>query len=271
MTDVPAPRRTWWAKLERADRHVAEFEAEFERLQHERHPYVITTQPYEFKAGTMLEARAEPPEVYRDDVAAVVGDIVFNARSALDHLCVALSGSDRSQYPILETDPWAVSEDPEVERINVRRRQDFKAYTKGMPARAIELIRASQPYVLEGFPPPWLHPLAILNRLSNADKHRRLAALVDGICNVEVRCTFDGVEVPNHFAPASWAASGAVIGIFPLPETGVDVNVQASGGAHLTLREPQPPEIQYEVPDSLRNLVHYVRHAVVEHLDALVQ
>ena len=65
---------------------MAEFEAEFERLQHERHPYVITTQPYEFKAGTMLEARAELPEVYRDDVAAVVGDIVFNARSALDNL-----------------------------------------------------------------------------------------------------------------------------------------------------------------------------------------
>lgn len=270
MTDAPEIRRTWWAKLERADRHVAEFEEEFERLQHERRPYVVTTQPYEFKTGTMLEARAEPPEVYRDDVAAVVGDIVFNARSALDHLCVALSGNDRSQYPIFETDPWGVSDDTQVERLNGRRRQDFNGYTKGMPERAIELIRESQPYALEGFPPPWLHPLAILNRLSNADKHRRLVALVDGICSVEVQCTFDGVEVPNHFAPGPWAASGAVVGIFPLPETGVDVKVEASGGTHLTLREPQPPEIQYEVPDSLRNLVQYVRHAVVVHLDALV-
>lgn len=270
MTDAPAVRRTWWAKLERADRHVAEFEAEFKRLQHERIPYLVTAQPYEFRTGTMLEARAEPPEVYRDDVAAVVGDIVFNARSALDHLCVALSGNDRSQYPIFETDPWAVSEDPEVERINARRRQDFKGYTKGMPVGAVELIRASQPYVLEGFPPPWLHPLAILKRLSNADKHRRLVALIDGICNVEVRCTFDGVEVPNHFAPASWAVSGGVVGIFPLPDTGVDADVHASGGTHLTLREPQPPEIQYEVPASLRNLVHYLRRAVVEHLDPLV-
>ena len=270
MTDAPAVRRTWWAKLERADRHVAEFEAEFKRLQHERIPYLVTAQPYEFRTGTMLEARAEPPEVYRDDVAAVVGDIVFNARSALDHLCVALSGNDRSQYPIFEADPWAVSEDPEVERINARRRQDFKGYTKGMPVGAVELIRASQPYVLEGFPPPWLHPLAILKRLSNADKHRRLVALIDGICNVEVRCTFDGVEVPNHFAPASWAVSGAVVGIFPLPDTGVHADVHASGGTHLTLREPQPPEIQYEVPASLRNLVHYVRRAVVEHLDPLV-
>ena len=152
MTDAPAARRTWWAKLERADRHVAEFEAEFKRLQHERRPYIVTTQPYEFRTGTMLEARAEPSEVYRDDVAAVVGDIVFNARSALDHICVALSGSDRARYPIFETDPWADSDDAEVKRLNARRRQDFERYTKGMPAKAIELIRETQPYVLVNSP-----------------------------------------------------------------------------------------------------------------------
>jgi hypothetical protein len=51
MTEAPAIRRTWWAKRERADRHVAEFEEVFERLQHEQRPYIVTTQPYEFKTN----------------------------------------------------------------------------------------------------------------------------------------------------------------------------------------------------------------------------
>jgi hypothetical protein len=269
--DGAAKRRTWWAKLQRADRHVAEFTAEFHRLENERNPYIVTTRPYEFSAGTMLEARAEPVEVYRDGVAAIVGDIIFNTRSALDHICVALSGNERSQYPIFESDPWAEAEDKGTASANRRRREDFSAYTKGMPASAIELIRASQPYNnAVGFPPPWLDHLAILNRLSNADKHRRLMALVDGICNVEITCMLDGVEVLNHFTPARWATSGAVVGIFPLPKEGDVYDIHATGGVYLTLQEPQPPKIRYEIPDSVRNIVGYVRHSIVTPLDALV-
>jgi hypothetical protein len=267
---MTAPRRTWWAKLERADRHLAEFKREFERLRDTRISYEVTTDIHHFQAGDMLEAHAVVPEVYRDDIAAIVGDVVFNTRSALDHLCVALSGNERSEYPIYEEDIWAPWDLPGVKDPNTQRRKDFNGYTRGMPAAAVEFIKTHQPFAFEGLLPARLRHLAILNRLSNADKHRRLVAFDDGICQVEVMCTFDGVKVPNAFVPGDMALSGAVIGVFPVPPPGVDVQIRATGGLHLTLMEPNPPQFRYETPDSLVNLVQYVRKTIVEPLDGFI-
>jgi hypothetical protein len=262
-------RRTWWAKLDRAAHHLAEFEAEFERCRVERNAYEIQTEVHAFTGGDMIQAQAFIADIYRDDIAAIVGDIVFNTRSALDHICVALSGIEEAMYPIFEQDISVPDPDPSGKDRSVQRRKRLRDNTKNMPAGAATFISDHQPYRLNPqF--PFMHQLAVLNRLSNADKHRQLLVLSNWIYDVEVSCTFDGIEVPNAFVPPKRGLSGAVVGIFPIPPAGSVMRVDANGGTELALQDVGAPMRHFGLPDSLVNLVHYVRHEMIEPLDAFV-
>jgi hypothetical protein len=137
-----------------------------------RHPYELFG---EYQPG--------PPEryVYRvrffeglpAEWGIILGDFAHNARSALDHLADALvrlnngAPTERTQFPIvLSPFDWlgqlyrleGVSERHVefIERLQPYHRPDFYGFSSGLSA--IE------------------DPLAILNRLSNVDKHRVLNA-----------------------------------------------------------------------------------------------
>lgn len=99
------------------------------------------------------------------DTACVVGDVVHNARSALDYLaCLAVEANGgtvtrRTQFPVC-TEPSAFS-------------RNIKQQLAGAPAFFIDLAESVQPYKRVV---PAESPLHIVNRLDIADKHRQLLA-----------------------------------------------------------------------------------------------
>jgi hypothetical protein len=92
----------------------------------------------------------------------LIGELVHNMRSALDHTiyAAATSPGDKNQFPIFtdKTD-W----DRKVESM-----------LRSVPDEIVEIVEEAQPYNAPPGTDPKTHLLAILNRLSNYDKHRLL-------------------------------------------------------------------------------------------------
>ncbi len=122
-------------------------------------------------------------------LAALVGDVLFNVRSALDHLAVELIPRERrtrhilrlAQFPIFtcnidERDPITGS------YLHGNQRGNWDRQTKGLTKEALDAVKWHQPY---NFTSQGLNPrdssLAILSSLQNADKHRQLVLTARGI------------------------------------------------------------------------------------------
>lgn len=157
-----------WAKLIRAREHTDSFEAELGLWLQEREATddVIRTRfEYDPKTGWcegFIDNIPQPPP-YR--FGLIIGDIVHNLRSALDHLAWELAnltspnrGNDWvTQFPItLSPDEFATR--------GVARLKFIAPEHRG-------LIEQEQPYITSGSSPEG-HPLAWLQDLSNRDKHK---------------------------------------------------------------------------------------------------
>ncbi len=112
-----------------------------------------------------MRLRDTPPVKW----SIVIGDIVHNLRSALDHLAwqlVKANGKkpDRNTgFPIFSDDPFADSaSEKTLER--------WEKMTRGMHADDIAILKEFQPYKLGDQGSPFF----ILNALSNRDKHREI-------------------------------------------------------------------------------------------------
>jgi hypothetical protein len=125
--------------------------------------------------------RQPPP----DHWPLLAGEAIQNLRSALDHAIYATTGNRRSQFPIF-TDAC------EFEVLGGRM---VKGVSKAVRAR----VEAAQPYVLAPQSPAQ-HSLAVLNSLSNLDKHRVLATLASAV-------DFEWVGVPEGVG-IKWIKAG---------------------------------------------------------------
>jgi hypothetical protein len=168
-----ATRRTWLAKIRRAETHLAEFNDAFETLRRTEQPYDVTFAVEHFPNGDHLVVHGHlTPFGDDDDLAAVVGDIVANARDALDHIYTALTGRRDAHFPVYKTDIFQPDIDPSTgQDRNLKVRNLLTKDGTKMPSGALGIITAAQPYHAQsGFEE--LSNLAILQRLSNADKCR---------------------------------------------------------------------------------------------------
>jgi hypothetical protein len=110
---------------------------------------------------------------HANDIGLRIGDVVHNARSALDHLVwqLVIANGERpgiwNQYPIaVEPDHFPGS---------------FRgtSYLKGISDKAIDFIKSTQPYI--GGNGGESNPLAVLQKLSNTDKHNVIVPVGIGI------------------------------------------------------------------------------------------
>ena len=266
-------RRTWWIKLRRAEKHLAEFKSEFSRLRDGAHPLRVSQEIMPGNGMDFLIVRGCLPPLTNDcdDIAAIVGDMIANTRSALDHICVALTGSDRAQFPVFTDDIWQPDIDPAGKDRNKKRREDFKNWTRGMPAVALDLIKKVQPYAATQQWPA-SNPLAVLNRISNADKHRTLMIMSQYIYNERVFVSVPGYLDPSSAGinePGRQRADGAILGTLPVTwPASITPLVAASGGIIIGLKEESSLSWDWDVPGSLDVLVEYIRTAVIDPLDA---
>jgi hypothetical protein len=169
--------RTWWVKLRRAEKHTAEFERALIRLGKKDKPYRIQRTIETYRNGDHLVIHGYSWKFNDGDIAAIVGDIIFNTRAALDHIFVALTGHDEAQFPIYRVNIWQSDLDPKTgaDR-NEKRRNAFEKWATCTPAPAFALIKGAQP-CLDWPDQAKFHPLSVLIALSNADKHRTILVM----------------------------------------------------------------------------------------------
>lgn len=144
-------------KIERAKDHLADLQTEVAQFLGSN-PYGVVDQ-YDPEMGqNVVRARvsAQPPP----RIAAIVGDLAHNLRSAWDYLARQLvlanhgTPSSRTEFPIF----W----DPKAYKA------DFRRKVRGMSKEAVRLIDGMQPHV---FPEPTRHPLYAIHHLDIRDKH----------------------------------------------------------------------------------------------------
>jgi hypothetical protein len=173
---MPAPRRIpspyhplhgFRLKLNRAQAHAEALYAEVDAW-FIRHPYEVFGE-YEPGPPEHYVFKARFLEPVPSHWGIILGDFAHNARAALDHLAYQLvmlgnggRHEERTQFPIVVC-PFQWRTRPKS--------------LKGASDRHIAIIEAFQPYHrqdLYGWYSVWgaiEDPLAILNRLSNVDKH----------------------------------------------------------------------------------------------------
>jgi hypothetical protein len=168
-------------KLDRAREHLDDLRREVDEF--------LATEPYGVAAEDEPEVHQRVYRVARytdppTHLALIIGDVVHNARCALDHFAqvAAAQGAGR---PLTDKESRRIQFplEPTPGRF---KRQVKDGRLLHVDPSLVGWIEALQPYE-QGLPlRGWIHPLGILRHLSNIDKHRRLHVLgmvvtIDGL------------------------------------------------------------------------------------------
>lgn len=154
-----------WLKLHRAGSHLADLESQLTKWAHSGH-HEVFDEPDTGRGSDWRRVRVVTDDVPLDPFSVVIGDILHNLRSTLDHLVYSLSEKHTgSPLPdkLAKDSEFPIFRCPDGKAINRR--------IRGMHPDAQARIRDLQPYQRPNFA---LDPLWILQELSNVDKHRLL-------------------------------------------------------------------------------------------------
>jgi hypothetical protein len=158
------------AKLDRADEHLVALADEIGRfVDSEPNRYVVDVDYGAGRYSVRVTLEKQPPP----RVAIICGDYVHCLHSALDHLARGLVPfpSVRTAYPIYAT--------PEEFAANVRpvkRKRRGRLHGLDSTSAVFAYIESTQPY--NGPHEVDSHPIWLLGRLSDQDKHRPILTLV---------------------------------------------------------------------------------------------
>lgn len=228
-------------KAERAGKHLDELESEIEAF-FDEHPYEYFKTLNPQNLDNYLY-RFPPQPIPPQSIGPILGDIVHNLRSALDHIAwqLALLTTEqpyrRTAFPIFVD----TSED------SVRH---FQRLVQHVHADAIPIIEAVQPYHhpkgLEKF-----HFLWVLHSLWNADKHRLLTT------------------VPHRISAPVFSGQG---GSSRRLDDGTSlIDVPKSADPNVNLDPYIKRQIVFEIPgtgyraeiERIRLMYHYIAHEVI--------
>ncbi|HEX2822936.1 MAG TPA: hypothetical protein VHO07_22655 [Streptosporangiaceae bacterium] len=254
-------RRSWHLKVERADRHLEEVKSAMADYA-TRHPFraVRATQPKDQRHIWLyrLEMTEEPDPM----IPVIIGECLYDLRSALDHLAVAMAPRNRrssAAFPVEWTDPW--EKDVTGAFVHAEgRRQSFTSKIKGMPDEAVKMIKEAQPYMREH---PELETLGLLSSLQNADKHRQLVAIGSGVLDARsvVTAPVGVIQQPT----TGFRPDGKEVAKFgfagPSPHER-EVKVELKGTATIALKVGGIEEY-FRMPQSLEILIAWMRDSVI--------
>ncbi len=215
-------------KLERAVAHIESLNEAIQRLrQAPPNKPVCELDPQTGEYVWWVEGTDDPPARW----SPVIGDILHNLHSALNHLAWQLAirknyghqlpAESRATFPIFKNRArfWRKRKD------GVWTGLSGATSLLRFPGDARQLVLAVQPYK-DGQRSPD-HPLWILHALSNEDKHKAIHVVRSAI--VDSRLRIDELEDARieHFTPIQGHVRGRTeIGRMKLVETGPNPNVQ---------------------------------------------
>lgn len=180
----------------------------------------------------------------------MIGDLVHNLRSALDHLAIALVLSENpnadiggTAFPLRKNDPLAAN-------APAAGKNSWKRMVKGMSPAHVAAIKAVQPFNNPHFSAD-RNTLAVLNALSNADKHRRLVPIggsAGGVVELVPRHlngwqlhTNAAVVAPGPFQDGAEIARFGLTALRTNPDMETDVGAKVGVGVILETDVGVPP------------------------------
>jgi hypothetical protein len=129
------------------------------------------TDPVEGKRGQRT-ARLVFTDQPDPDIALIAGDVLYNLRTAFDYLVGSLVlPSERSKVlcPLLHEPVWDIPHSEGESNELTRNRAKWASLTGHIKSdEAVEILKELMPLDART-PPPKMHPLDLLNRLSNRD------------------------------------------------------------------------------------------------------
>jgi hypothetical protein len=188
--DLAAP--SYIRKANRAEQHIIDLTQRLAVFAG-KHPYTVTD-PVKNKRGerfSYLEFTESPDH----DVGLIAGDIIYNLRASFDYLVGSLVPSgERSKVlcPVLHEPVWEI---PHVTTENKQRTKDrerWHSLTRHVRSTdAIVVLKDLMPLDSRRKPPEE-HPLDLINRLSNKDRHQRLPIITWGLGQVRAKVVLKG-------------------------------------------------------------------------------
>jgi hypothetical protein len=162
-----------------------------------------------------LRITEQPPT----DIAYILGEFLYNVRAGLDYLAAALvineQSRDRCYYPILQRRVWEIPRGTKEEEQRLRAgRRSWEFVTANFDPAVVAIFQETHPPDKAPSRSEQMHPLRILQLLSNADRHRNLPVLTAGVAkeSMRVKVTYAG-GATQMLEPAP--ADGAGRGAFP--------------------------------------------------------
>jgi hypothetical protein len=152
-------------RLDRARKHLEDFERKSTRFTNSR-PYEVVTEIDNEGVNQILRYKLQGGKKLPPNLSFIAGDCIHNLRSILDNLVWQLgnlSGCSKTKLRIMGF-PACITPQGFAGELNL---------LSCLPQAAIDIIESLQPYQpYKGRNEPYSHPLWILNRLWNDDKHR---------------------------------------------------------------------------------------------------
>lgn len=181
------------AKVKRAADHLETLNRELRANIHESHPYSIVPDFNKENGWLSLKFKPEPADL---GFSVVLGELIHDLRSALDHIVSALVAANGATLTIRHQFPIYTDETTFDNRVGTAAspKRDLEGITFGF-----DEIRRIQPFVLK--PNPSAAALALLQRLSNSDKHRLLVMFTAIPERHEVRVSYDAGQIIDHWEP----------------------------------------------------------------------
>lgn len=263
---------SWRLKLDRAEEHLCDLKHRVGPLR-ERRVYPVS-EGFEYKGESRSwTRRVNFPEPDEPMFQILAGELMFNARSSLDHLACALVPPAKrtrkimryTQFPIFTCDVHEI--DPITgKHAHPDNWSQWVRMTTGLTDDAIPLIKGLQPYMFGPKEGPENHALAILNAFQNADKHRELVIFVNGLAEPIVRHTRSSGLITYESEPGGLpanriVANGAVIETSPANDL-PDVKVEVEGTMQILVGERDNGSNPFRgFPDVFESMLSVVRDA----------
>jgi hypothetical protein len=164
-------------KLERAVQHLKSLEADIKQWLGE-HPYFVVSKfdPERGEHSVWIRPEGDPPA----ELSLIIGDCLHNLRSALDSLAYDLARTyarkalpptvaEKSEFPIfIDPDKFEEWRERKIGAIDPRAQADIERL---QPYHEQESFRSLISVMARAHPEAY-HPLWLLHKLSNIDKHR---------------------------------------------------------------------------------------------------
>ena len=262
---------SWWLKTDRAKKHLEEIES-YARRYAKSGPYEIVGpgQPKKQRGHWIYRLRmTEKPDPM---LAVIAGDFLYDLRSALDHIAVALVPKSRrykASFPIEDQSIWEKDTAGNYLIADDEARSRFERAIRGAVPEARTIIEELQPYHFRTN--DRVSSLGLISSLQNADKHRNLIALSLGVETTEVlMATPEGIaSLPS---PGFHEDGAEIARLTPAPEwRESEVNVQVRGVATVTIKVAEASQYAGVGVNDLATLLSYVRIEVLSRLSLFVR